>query len=559
MRFGFTAFDDDAILAQHRSFLSDVGNAPKAFLTDAFLLGSDTPSGTAVAEPSYVAGIFYRPLQTLSFMADVRLSRGGSGMFHLTNTLLLGAIGSLLFLFFRGFSIPSAVALPSALLYCVHPLFVSSVAWIPARGDLLLVVFSLSSFLFLGRYLASARRGDLTLHWVSFSLALFSKETAALLPALFVLYYMAVRPRDAHPKRFLLPVALYGISGLVWFLLRSRALGSIPEQRGVGLMALLSNLRIIPEALTKFILPFDLAPVPRFAAFGTMTGILVIALLVGLALRRKDGNSIARWFGLCWFLFLLLPTMVYRNPYYDYLNHRFFLPLIGILLFLQLHVPRKWLERNAARLSGGLTGLVVVFAGASAIASRSYADPLSFYDAVVAHNPTNALMHNNRGNVKLSRGDLGGAIADFTQAVTLDPTLAVAHYNCGNAYGSQGDLRSAIKAYDRDLALNPGDARAYLNRGNAYDQLGEHALALRDYDRAVALNPGDAFGYNGRGIAYAELGQFEKAVRDFDRAIELKPDFAEAFMNRGTTNRARHRYQDAARDFKRHEELIGKR
>jgi hypothetical protein len=134
INFGFTYFDDDSIIINNYAFLSHFGNCHKAFLTDAFITKTSS---------------FYRPMQTLSYMTDMLLSGGNNAwMFHLSNTLLLGLISCLLFILFRRFLIPPVLALFAVLIYCTHPLFVSSVAWIPARGDLLLLFFSLLSFLF---------------------------------------------------------------------------------------------------------------------------------------------------------------------------------------------------------------------------------------------------------------------------------------------------------------------------------------------------------------------------------------------------------------------------
>ena len=129
INFKLTYFDDNSIISDNIGFLSHLKNAPQAFLTNAFI---GTPSS------------FYRPLQTLSYMIDIQLSGiNDPWMFHLSNILLLGLISCSLFLLIKQFLIPQKLALLSTLIYCVHPLFVSSIAWIPARGDLQLTLFSL--------------------------------------------------------------------------------------------------------------------------------------------------------------------------------------------------------------------------------------------------------------------------------------------------------------------------------------------------------------------------------------------------------------------------------
>ena len=556
--FGFTWFDDDAIILKNVPFLSDVRNAPKVFLDDAFLLGGSHSAGAS--QSSSIAGIFYRPLQTLSFMADVLLSGGSNPwMFHLTNTLLLGLITCLLFLFFRTFSIPSNVSLLSALLYSIHPLFTSSVAWIPARGDLLLLCSALSSFLFFAKYLRERTVGCLLLHWLTFTVALFCKETAAFLPFIFILYYFTFAPREPLAKRHLLVLALYGISGIFWYGLRSMAIGRAPDQGGVDWMQMISNLRTIPESLARFILPFNIAPIPRFTLFATLAGFGIMLVIIVLFFANKERSGKEKMFCLSWFLLLLLPAIVYKNEYYDYLNHRFFLPLIGIMLFLLFLIPKKLMEANDTRLTRLMVAAVVVLSSATAVVCQAYADPLTFYNSVISHDPDNALMCNNRGNVRLSLGDFGGAIGDFTRAIELNPSLTVAYYNRGNAYGAKGDVAEAIKDYGRVLELNPQNADACLNRGNAYDQMGEHQKAIRDFDKSIELIPSNIYGYNSRGIAYAEMGQYQKAIADFNRAIELNPVFAEAYINRGATYRAGNMLAEAEQDFSTYKKLTEKK
>ena len=59
LSFGFTNFDDHLLISQNIAFLSHVKNLLHAFQTDAFIVHTSP---------------FYRPLQSVSYMADVLLS-----------------------------------------------------------------------------------------------------------------------------------------------------------------------------------------------------------------------------------------------------------------------------------------------------------------------------------------------------------------------------------------------------------------------------------------------------------------------------------------------------
>jgi tetratricopeptide (TPR) repeat protein len=535
LSFGFIDFDDHEIISKNINFLSDFRNAPQAFLTDAFLGKINH---------------FYRPLQTLSYMADICLSGGNNTwMYHLTNILLLGLIACLLFLLFRKFLIPLKLALLSTLIYCAHPLFISSTAWIPARGDLLLALFSLLSFLFFIEHLQKRKVIYLFLNWLTFTIALFCKETAAFLPFLFIIYYCTYSFEKRFGKKYLLNIVLYTISGIFWFWLRSIATGNLSNQNDVGLIILVSNLRIISESLARFFLPFDSALISSFSLFYTLTGLGIIILIIVIFFINKERTKKEKVFCLSWFLFLLLPTMIVKIEFIDYLSHRFFLPLLGILLFVLFSFPKKWLEKKDIKSSWLMVAIFVFLSSITFIKSRSYSDPITFYNSSISQNPDNVLMYINRGYAKDIRSDFQGAIEDFTKAIELNPNYAVSYNNRGSVYSAKGDLKRAIKDYDKAIELNPNYVDAYNNRGKAYDDAGNYDQAIKDINKSIEMNPAFANAYNNRGMFYSAKGHLDNAIKDYDKAIELNPYYAEAYSNLGLAYQAIGDLESAIKDY----------
>jgi len=337
INFGFTYFDDDGLIVKNIDFLSNFGNIRRAFLTDAFIVKMSS---------------FYRPMQTLSYMVDIKLSGlNNPWMFHFSNIFLLGAIACSLFLLLRKFSIPPKLALLGTLIYCVHPLFVSSVAWIPAIGDLMLTLFSLLSFLFLIEFLQKRKIIYLFFNWAAFTIALFCKETAALLPFIFAIYYFTFDHEKRFEKIYFLMIVLYAVSGISWFYLRSISIGHPSENIAVyGLAALLINIRTVPESIAMFILPFDIASLPCYSILKTLAGLAIIAAIIFLFSKDKERKTKEKIFCFLWFLILMFPPMFYKSIWIDYLNHRFFLPLIGILLFLLFIFPKKWFVKGDIKI-----------------------------------------------------------------------------------------------------------------------------------------------------------------------------------------------------------------
>jgi len=484
INFKFTHFDDDVIIINNAAFLGNIGNAQQAFHTDAFMKKT---------------GTFYRPLQTLSYMTDMQLSGGNNPwMYHLTNILLLGFISCSLFLLLRRFSIPPKLALLGALIYCAHPLFVSSVAWLPARGDLLLTLFSVLSFLFFIEFLEKKKNIYLFLNWAAFTIALFCKETAAILPLLFIIYFFTFSAKNHFEKKYLFIILLYAVSGIFWFCLRFNAIGNYTNPNNAPvLLALQLNLRTIPEALSKFFLPIFFAPVPIFSVLKTLAGLVIIALIIFLFFKNEERSRKEKIFCFSWFLILMFPPMLFKGPL-DYFDHRFFLPLIGILLFILFLIPAKWLKNGDVKRVWVLVVIFVLLSSFTFIKSQTYSAPMTFYNSAISHNSDSAPLYNNRGYLKYTKND----------------------------------FPEAIKDYDIAISINEKYADAYYNKGIAEYCLNNYKGAIENYKKAVSIRPKYAKVYNDMGIALGSIGDLREAIISFDKAIEIDPKFPDTYFNR---------------------------
>jgi lipoprotein NlpI len=66
-----------------------------------------------------------------------------------------------------------------------------------------------------------------------------------------------------------------------------------------------------------------------------------------------------------------------------------------------------------------------------------------------------------------TKGDLDGAVADYTQALSLDPKIALAYYDRGLIRAQQGDFDGAIADTSQALYLDPKNVQVYYDRGFA--------------------------------------------------------------------------------------------
>jgi tetratricopeptide (TPR) repeat protein len=87
------------------------------------------------------------------------------------------------------------------------------------------------------------------------------------------------------------------------------------------------------------------------------------------------------------------------------------------------------------------------------------------------------------------KGDLGGANADFTQAIKLDPMDAGIYVERGKVLALRNNHRAAIADFTKAIDLDSSLAQAYACRGLARLQLKDVEGASSDYEQAIALEP----------------------------------------------------------------------
>jgi hypothetical protein len=171
------------------------------FLTDDFvhLLHLEAASSVAKLFTAPDAFGFYRPLTQASLAADAAIYGDAAVGFRATNLALHAAVIALAFALGRlvaGSSLVGGIAaLAFALTPKAHPI---AVLWVSARGELLMAIFSLAA---VASWIVWTRGGGGS--WLvaavgAYVLALFSKESAVLLPAVLVVTPGAARPLAAR-------------------------------------------------------------------------------------------------------------------------------------------------------------------------------------------------------------------------------------------------------------------------------------------------------------------------------------------------------------------------
>ncbi|MGH9832797.1 MAG: tetratricopeptide repeat protein [Blastocatellia bacterium] len=91
---------------------------------------------------------------------------------------------------------------------------------------------------------------------------------------------------------------------------------------------------------------------------------------------------------------------------------------------------------------------------------------------------------NNRAGIRHDRGDLRGALEDYSRAIEIDPRLALLYGNRGVTRKALGDLKGAIADYTEAIRLRPDFNLAYFNRSAAWRAMGKGYEAEQDFIRS---------------------------------------------------------------------------
>jgi tetratricopeptide (TPR) repeat protein len=181
-----------------------------------------------------------------------------------------------------------------------------------------------------------------------------------------------------------------------------------------------------------------------------------------------------------------------------------------------------------------------------AISSGANANSKGSANTVPAQTPTLPPQNKwiRRGNVLMSRGDMIGAISEFSQALLANQRDVDAYVGRGKAFQATGGYELARRDFNVALAVDSKSSPAYTARGAlnyALSKLREedqemllHA-ALDDLNKAVALDPNCAEAYKYRSIVYAaldgnvlETSRGSRAVYDAYLSLKLNPNFSPA-------------------------------
>lgn len=131
---------------------------------------------------------------------------------------------------------------------------------------------------------------------------------------------------------------------------------------------------------------------------------------------------------------------------------------------------------------------------------------------------------NISGDTLYQKGDIHGAIKEFSAALMLDSSNVNVHNSLGVCYGVLGDYEKALEEFEEAIRLDPEEAMALYNAGlvNMLMDNGDKALEyFLDADRKES-NIFDVAFQTGR--LYMKMGKLEQGKKSLEKAVRLNPE-----------------------------------
>jgi tetratricopeptide (TPR) repeat protein len=479
--FGNSFLWDDQGLIVENEYIKDWHYLPRIFTTN--LLQN-------IGENSNL----YRPLQSLSYSIDYSLYKLNPAGYHLTNLLfhLFNAI--LIYTLLNLLQKNRKVSLIASLLFVVHPIHTQAVTYISGRADPMVAFFIFLSLYLYIKSIDLRKIGYYSGSLISFILALFSKEIALIFPLVLVLYNRCFENSRQDSRRYrLLP---FFIVGGAYILLRLTILNFGKQNfffNGATIISrILTFSKVAISYLRLLFLPFNLHP-ERLVYLSSslfeksVLASLVIIILIWIVTLKTYKHSKLIFFSVSWFFLNLLPVsnIVIINAWMA--EHWLYVPSLGFFVILAVGIVKFFELKMPSSLKFLkifiILFLVLIFTFYSFLTIKrnlDWKDELTFYQKTIRSSPYSPRMHNNLGNVYISKRLYDEAVEEFKKAIEVIPYfpvkmgpnfLAKVHNNLGSAYYYKGLYNRAVEEYKKALEIDPNLEIVKSNLQKALEQI----------------------------------------------------------------------------------------
>jgi hypothetical protein len=343
------------------------------------------------------------------------------------------------------------------------------------------------------------------------------------------LYILLLERSKPNIKRTLNVSLGWFILLVIWFFLRSIALGQNPVSYtlSTAITTVVKNSPAILLYLGKVFFPVNLSVLPTLQDSSLTYGVAsLILVLLSIIISKKRNNKLML-FGLVWFLVFLLPSFIRPSSEYvpDFIEHRIYLPIIGLFVVLSEIDFVKRVNFNKTIVTFGTITLIVTLSALTALHITNFKDRLTFWKNAVANSPSHPLAHKNLGAMYYLDGNFDLAEKEFKKSLELNPQEPMIHNNIGLIYLNKKEFAEAESEFKKELEINPLYDNAFYNWGLLYFQTGKKEEAEKMWLKTLEINPDHTGAYTNLAAYYAEIGDDVKARVFYYEAVKRGAKF----------------------------------
>jgi Tfp pilus assembly protein PilF len=509
------------------------------------------PQLSAGAPPA--SGTFYRPVTLLWLRLNYAFFGLDPAGWHFAMVLCHVLMTYLVFRMVEKLSGNRTIAIIAATLFGLHPVHVENVAWLSSVNDLLMSVFLAGSFVTYLNYRDGRKHFWMGTSLILFSLALLSKETAAVFP--FLVFFFAAgfgRGRGGDGRQnseggvwsafkdglvsapyFVLlllylaarKLTLHGIAPPLTPLSWSTMILTAPSVLWFDLKHLL-----FPVSSSEF---YSLAYVaaPSFRSFVLPICFLCGSLAVAALCISKWSHRNLAFFALGLVFVPILPTLYLRAiAPANFVHDRFlYLPSVGIVILIALALERiSSLKTQQTRASAMMWAAVVILCTAALAGTVSHqmqwASNLLLYQNAIKYAPQNPVLQVNLGNEFAGLGHYDKALPLYLSALRNDPFSWLSNYNLGYGYYRTGRFPEAENYLKRAIQIDDRDPDQFIYLALAEMERGELAQAGQNAERAIQRGPSSPGFHLVLGKILEAGGDRKGAVGEYRAELVSHPD-----------------------------------
>ncbi|MDN5327576.1 MAG: protein O-mannosyl-transferase [Candidatus Woesearchaeota archaeon] len=491
---------DDEFLIVNNQFIRSFKHIPEIFTL---------PSGAGANRLDN----FYRPMQILSYLIIYKAFGLNKFAFHFFNVFLHALNAILIYLILRKV-FNQRIAFFTSLLWGVHPVNTEAVTYMSGTADPLSLFFILLSFFTYLKFkeLTGGNKGKyLVLSLSFFVLALLSKESIIIFPALLLLYeiYQALKLNTSKVKAFVNTLLWFSVS-IIYFIMRTTILNfgnTLNLYKTQNLYTQHLSFRIytflatLPHYLSFIFYPVNLHMERSFPVFVSLLSkevflpfiilILIFAYLF-YKLSSKDYKNYTVYliiaFGILWFFVSMFPFSGIIPVNAIILEHWLYLPSIGIFLLISLLLDFLFNSFNKFLVSSLVFISAVILISLTLTQNLVWRDPITFYNHILKYEEGTARVHNNLAMAYEEQGNLELAEKHYLKAISINDAYAQTRYNLATLYLRENRIKEAIENLNKSIEINPTFIYSYQLLSKIYGALGYESLSKEYLERAQKLN-----------------------------------------------------------------------